>query len=86
MKKLLLISIIALTLASCKKDEVNSDVAKNCKCFTVSKKETVTTVVNLQIRTWESLTLQNICDRIEITRLYTTNQASNIRVGDRVCD
>jgi hypothetical protein len=89
MKKVLLIAIVALGLGSCKKDKVTPEPAKNCKCYTVTKKETVTVVEGFplpQPRSWQVLTLQNICDRVEITRQYTTNQALNIGIGDRVCD
>jgi hypothetical protein len=89
MKKVLLITALAIGLLSCKKDKVTPEPAKNCKCFTVIKKETVTVVEGHplpQPRSWQVLTLQNICDRVVITRPYTTNQALNIGIGDRVCD
>ena len=41
MKKVLLIAIVALGLGSCKKDKVTPEPAKNCKCYTVTKKETL---------------------------------------------
>jgi hypothetical protein len=89
MKKVLLITALAIALLSCKKDKVNPEPAKNCKCYTVIKKETVTVVEGFplpQPRSWQVLTLQNICDKVVITRQYTTNQALTIGIGDRVCD
>lgn len=89
MKKLLLIAIVALGLGSCKKDEVKPEPAKNCKCFTVTNRESFNTVEGFplpQVRGWERLTLQNVCDRQVSTRVYTPTQALNIRIGDQICD